>query len=170
MCVAFCHFDSPSCEAGEKITTKQSMELWVGGIEPAPQGSKRYVGGNHASGGRFIEASKKLAPFREGIAAAVKIYLDQHPDFQMFTEPVKVTATFVMPRPKTVKRLWPSVAPDTDKLQRSLGDSISLEKYGQLMTDDALIVQWEAQKVYGEPGEMGVHFRIEPADIPWHLG
>ena len=77
---------------------------------------------------------------------------------------------FVMPRPKTVKRLWPSVAPDCDKLQRSLGDSISLEKYGQLMTDDALIVQWEAQKVYGEPGEMGVHFKIEPADIPWHLG
>lgn len=149
--------------------TRQSIALWVGGVQPAPQGSKRYVGGNRASGGRFIEASKKLEPFRSAIGAEVQKYLETHPDFEPFTEPVKVTATFVMPRPKTVKRLWPSVAPDTDKLQRALGDSISLERYGQLMADDALIVQWEAQKVYGDNGEMGVHFHIEPAEIPWHL-
>jgi Holliday junction resolvase RusA-like endonuclease len=151
---------------GQEIT-KQAMGLWVSGVEPAPQGSKRYVGGNHASGGRFIEASKKLAPFREAIAAAVKIYLEQNPDFEMFTEPVIVSATFVMPRHKTVKRLWPSVAPDTDKLQRALGEAISLPKYGQLMTDDSLIVQWHAQKIYSQPGEMGVYFQIEPAVGQW---
>ena len=35
--------------------------------EPAPQGSKRHVGG-----GRMIEASKKLPPWREAVRAEVQ--------------------------------------------------------------------------------------------------
>ena len=143
------------------------MELWVSGIEPAPQGSKRYLGN-----GRFIEASKKLEPFRQAIGQAVQDYFTKHPEAEPFREPVEVTATFVLPRPKTVKRPWPSVAPDTDKLQRSLGDSISLPKYcGEktLVEDDALIVMWHAQKIYGSPEELGVYFTIKPAEFPWHL-
>lgn len=143
------------------------------GIEPAPQGSKRYVGGNRASGGRFIEASKKLEPFRQAIGQAVQDYYKKHPEAEPFTEAVEVEATFVMPKPKTVKRLWPTVAPDLDKLQRALGDSISLEKYCDgkpLLADDALIVMWSSQKIYGPPEEMGVYFKVLPADLPFHLG
>lgn len=147
--------------------TRLFAQLCVRGVEPAPQGSKRYVGGNRASGGRFIEASKKLEPFRSQIGTAVKDYFLETGDDAIFTVPVEVHATFILPRPKTVKRIWPSVMPDLDKLQRALGDAISLERYGQLLADDALIVQWHSEKVYGSLEEMGVCFTIEPAKAPW---
>jgi Holliday junction resolvase RusA-like endonuclease len=156
----------------KKIVSKKIARLWVSGAEPAPQGSKRYVGGNHASGGRFIEASKKLEPFRQAIGQAVIKHMAEIKDTTPFTEPVEVEAIFVLPKPKTVKRFWPSVAPDLDKLCRALGDSMSLERYCNgfpLVQDDALIVTWRAQKVYGEPHEMGVYFTVTEAGIPWHM-
>ncbi len=144
--------------------TRQTAELRVVGVEPAPQGSKRYVGN-----GRFIEASKKLEPFRKAVGQAVLDLYEATGDTSHFTKPVTVTATFILPKPKTVKRLWPSVAPDTDKLMRALGDSLSLEKYGQLIKDDSLIVQWHAEKIYGTREEMGVIVGIELAQAPWHM-
>jgi crossover junction endodeoxyribonuclease RusA len=144
--------------------SRQTAELQVIGIEPAPQGSKRYVGN-----GRFIEASKKLGPFRNAVGQAVLDLYEATGDPTHFTKPVEVTATFILPKPKTVKRLWPSVVPDTDKLMRALGDSLSLEKYGQLIEDDSLIVQWHAEKIYGTREEMGVIVGIELANAPWHM-
>lgn len=151
--------------------TNNQASLWVRGVEPAPQGSKRYVGGNQASGGRFIEASKKLEPFRQAVGAEVNRYFAENPEANQFTEPVEVEATFILPKPKTVKRLWPSVKYDLDKLQRALGDSISLERFCDtpLLADDALIVMWHSQKIYGTPEEMGVYFTVRPATMPWHL-
>lgn len=154
------------------MQTKKPVRLWVRGVEPAPQGSKRYVGGNRASGGRFIEASKKLEPFRQAIGQAVIDHMAKTGDTTPFTEPIEVEAIFVMPRPKTIKRFWPSVAPDLDKLCRALGDSVSLERYCggyPLIADDSLIVTWRAQKVYGEPDEIGVYFTVSAAGMPWHL-
>lgn len=154
------------------MQTKKPVRLWVRGVEPAPQGSKRYVGGNRASGGRFIEASKKLEPFRQAIGQAVIDHMEQTGDTTPFTEAVEVEAIFVLPRPKTVKRFWPTVPPDTDKLCRALGDSLSLERYcngNPLIQDDSLIVTWRAQKVYGEPDEIGVYFTVSAAGMPWHL-
>jgi Holliday junction resolvase RusA-like endonuclease len=121
--------------------------------EPAPQGSKRYVGN-----GRFIEASVKLKPWRSAIRdAAVSAFQDF-----AFTEPVIVTVVFVMPRLKTVKRLWPSVAPDTDKLCRALGDGLSVD--ANIIADDSLIVGWIASKVYGDrPGAL-VSIRLATQD------
>lgn len=143
--------------------TRQTAELRVVGVEPAPQGSKRHVGN-----GRLIEASKKVAPFREAVGRAVEeLYAET--DDAKFTEPVVVTATFILPKPKTVKRLWPSKAPDLDKLCRSLNDGLSLEKYGQLIEDDGLIVQMHAEKQYGTEQEMGVIVGIELAQAPWHM-
>ena len=152
--------------------TKRTVRLWVRGVEPAPQGSKRYVGGNAASGGRFIEASKKLEPFRQAIGQSVIAHMSKMSDTTPFTEPVEVEAIFVLPKPKTVKRFWPSVSPDLDKLCRALGDSLSLERYCDgkpLIQDDALIVTWRAQKVYGDPEEMGVYFTVTEAGMPWHM-
>lgn len=144
--------------------TRQTAELRVIGVEPAPQGSKRHVGN-----GRMIEASKKVAPFREAIGWAVDRLYAETGDDSKFTQPVVVTATFILPRPKTVKRLWPSKSPDLDKLCRSLNDGLSLERYGQLIEDDGLIVQMHAEKIYGTEQEMGVLVGIELADAPWHM-
>ena len=129
---------------------------------PRPQGSKRYVGN-----GRFVEASD-VKPWRATIANAVfREWLAQG-DTSAFTEPVVVSAVFYMPKPKTVRRLWPSVAPDLDKLQRALGDAMSVDC--QAITDDSLIVKWESIKVYAPtPEDVGVRVAVRlanDADLP----
>ena len=130
--------------------TREFAAFEVVGVEPAPQGSKRYVGN-----GRFVEASKKLEPWRQAIAAAVKEMFEATGDDTPFSEACQVEVTFVLPKPKTVKRELPTVAPDADKLARSLGDSMSLPKYAVLIEDDALICRWEIRKVYGTTESMG---------------
>ena len=65
--------------------------------------------------------------------------------------PVVVEAVFVFPRPKSVKRNYPTVAPDLDKLCRALGDGMTVD--ANVLVDDSRIVVWHASKVYGErPG------------------
>lgn len=125
--------------------------------EPAPQGSKRHVGG-----GRMIEASKKVAPFRAAVADAIFRTFVATADDRNFTEPVVVWATFYLPKPKSVRRLLPSVSPDLDKLQRSLGDAMSIN--ARLLEDDALIVKWHSAKVYAAtPEDVGVRVAIKLA-------
>lgn len=135
--------------------TRTHAAFQVVGVEPAPQGSKRYLGN-----GRFVESSKKLEPWRQAIAHAVKEMQEQTND-TMFTEACVVTVDFYLPKPKTVKRELPTVAPDLDKLQRSLGDAISLPKYSQLIEDDSLIVKWISRKLYSSPEQMGCSVNIE---------
>jgi Holliday junction resolvase RusA-like endonuclease len=135
--------------------TRQSAYFEVIGTEPAPQGSKRYLGN-----GRFVEASKKLEPWRRAVAEAVEAMFEATGDRTTFSEACQVEATFILPKPKTVKRLWPTVPPDADKLARSLGDAISLPKYALLLEDDSLICHWEITKTYGTPENMGVKAKI----------
>lgn len=130
--------------------SREFAAFQVVGVEPAPQGSKRYLGN-----GRFVEASKKLEPWRQAVARAVHQMMQDTGDDSQFTEACQVEVTFILPKPKSVKRLLPTVSPDADKLARSLGDSISLPKYSQLIQDDALICRWEIRKIYGTPETMG---------------
>ena len=46
------------------------IHIAVNDIEPAPQGSKRHVGG-----GRLIEASKRVKPWRQAVAATSRFSL-----------------------------------------------------------------------------------------------
>ena len=52
------------------------FEFFVPG-RVAPQGSKRYVGGNKASGGRFIEASKYLPAWRKAVTTVASEYMSE---------------------------------------------------------------------------------------------
>jgi len=51
-----------------------------------------------------------------------------------------------MPRPKTVKRNHPSVAPDLDKLIRGALDALTAIAY----VDDGQVVEIYSKKIYGE--------------------
>lgn len=112
------------------------MEILVAGV-PIPQGSMRHIGN-----GVIISSNPKLAKWREQIAkAVVAIYGEPEID-----QPVAVSVVFNMPRLPSVKRDHPTVAPDLDKLQRAIGDALSIDcKY---LKDDAVIVEWHAYKRY----------------------
>jgi len=122
---------------------------------PRPQGSKRYVGN-----GRFVEASD-VKPWRKAIAEAVFRAFVATGDERAFTQPVVVYATFFLPRPKSVKRLLPTVPPDLDKLCRALGDGMSVDS--SALADDSLIVKWVAAKVYADSREAGVRVAVKLA-------
>lgn len=118
---------------------------------PAPQGSKRHVGG-----GRMIESSKKVGPWREAVKAAVLAATGRRPT--TLDGPVEIVMKFIMPRPKShlgtgrnagrVRDSAPAVPttkPDLDKLIRSTLDSLT--DVG-VLRDDAQVVRIEAWKVY----------------------
>jgi Holliday junction resolvase RusA-like endonuclease len=134
------------------MTGRKELYFTAYGI-PRPQGSKRHVGN-----GVMIEASD-VKPWRKAIANAVFEAWISSGDDRSFTGPVVVWATFFMPRPKSVRRLLPTVSPDLDKLQRALGDALSIDS--QALTDDAIIVKWHSAKVYADSHEPGVLVAIK---------
>lgn len=113
-----------------------SVTFSVEGI-PIPQGSKTIAKGGGKVWLRDANAAK-LKPWRAKVAAAADIGVT-------FTDAVLVVAVFYLPKPKTVKRLLPSVKPDLDKLMRALGDGMV---DGGLLADDALITDEIIHKRY----------------------
>lgn len=118
--------------------------------EPIPQGSKTVAGGGGKVWLRDSNA-KKLKPWRDALAEGT--------DFGVtFDVPVRVTATFWLTRPKTVRRQYPGVKPDLDKLMRSLGDGMTA---GGLISDDSIIVDQNLKKRYADGRKPGVTVRVE---------
>jgi Holliday junction resolvase RusA-like endonuclease len=110
--------------------------------EPAPQGSKN----GFVKNGRvvMVESSTKVKPWR----AAVTQKTAQHMSWETLNpldKPVEIALVFYLPKPKSVKRTWPSVKPDLDKLIRSTFDGLTT---GGLYTDDALVIAVSASKEY----------------------
>lgn len=115
------------------------IKFSVDGV-PVPQGSMKHIGQ-----GRMIHArSKELALWRASIALAA-----DRAECKIHSGPIKVKAVFRLKRPKTVKRLFPIVAPDLDKLIRGLLDALTNVAY----EDDAQVIDIIAEKVYSDtPG------------------
>ena len=124
------------------------MDSFVVLGQPVPQGSMKHVGG-----GRIVSKSPKLKEWREKIAQVVRDQVGEPAHLSA----VSVTAIFIFNKPKSVKRDQPTVPPDLDKLQRALGDAISID--AKYLNDDSQIVEWHSQKVYGSPA--GVVFTVK---------
>lgn len=115
---------------------------------PAPQGSKRHVGG-----GRMVEASKKVGPWREAVVSeAIRAGLAD----SRIDGPCRIAITFYMARPaghsgphglKASAPDWPHRTPDLDKLVRSTLDAIT---QAAIWTDDARVVYITATKTYAD--------------------
>lgn len=113
-------------------------EFHVNGL-PVPQGSMKVINGRvlHSQG-------SALAVWRSTIAWEATLAGCKPEEGAM-----KVTLIFVMPRPKTVKRAEPSVAPDLDKLTRAALDALTSVAY----VDDGQVTELHARKIYGNiPG------------------
>lgn len=103
--------------------------------QPIPQGSMKVINGHviHSQG-------SALANWRSAIALSAR-RAGAFPKKDAIT----ISMTFVMAKPKTVKRLEPSVAPDLDKLVRAVLDALTAIAY----LDDGQVTEIYAKKIYG---------------------
>lgn len=120
---------------------------------PAPQGSKRHIGGN-----RFVEASKYLKPWREIVSKTAKGLI---PEGWYANLAMSVTVTFIVARPKShlrsngklkedAPRYCTTRVGDVDKLSRALLDSLSGSVKGGagVYNDDCQVVDLHAERRY----------------------
>lgn len=126
-----------------------SFEVFVEGT-PVPQGSKSL-----SRTGVMYEANKALKPWRARVRAAA---LWRAPA-ELMEGPLVLAVAFGMPRPKTVKREFPSVKPDLDKILRAVGDALT----GVVYKDDAQIIRDDPIEFYATiPGaHIFVHHATE---------
>lgn len=122
-------------------------------MTPAPKGSYRFVRG-HA-----IPMSKREKPWRNLVSDNARIAMTRE-KFTQFDKgvPVSVRITFLMPRPKTVKRHMPIVPPDIDKLCRAVLDALT--DVG-VWVDDSQVVDLGATKIYASGIHIGAHITVE---------
>ena len=131
-----------------------SFSFTVFGVHPATQGSKKYVGTRRTSSGNniplIVESHPGLPKFRKAITDAV---VEANTDNLRFTGPVKVIATFYLPKAKSSSAAYPvnQRSGDLDKYLRALLDAVTKS---ELWGDDSQVVEVEAYKLYatGEPG------------------
>ena len=146
---------------------RDSFSFTVFGVDPAPQGSKKYVGSRRTASGAniplIIESSPKLPAWRKAVSDAVIQAMQDSGDLSKFDGAVKLEAVFYLTRKKTVTRAYPTVPPDLDKVLRSLMDGITARsKSGQVLGvwgDDSQVVRLEVSKKYAV-GESGVAVTI----------
>jgi crossover junction endodeoxyribonuclease RusA len=122
--------------------------------KPAPQGSKRHVGG-----GRLIESSKAVGPWRERIAMAAAAAMGGRPPWAGCE--ISVALDFAMPRPASLPRSRPTPPaikrPDADKLARACLDAMT----HIVFADDSQVTSLIAYKRIAEPDEQpGVDIKV----------
>lgn len=140
---------------------------------PEPKGSLKCVGAR-GKGGRhvLVEDNPQTKVYREKVARIFRLRVvdeGHHADPQ---QPIGVEVTFTKPRPKSVRRAWPSVrgTDDVDKLARTLLDA--LEDAG-IVANDSQVCELIARKVYPRPdapddtlAHAGIRVRLYPLEDP----
>ena len=127
---------------------------------PVPQGAIRSLGTGRPS----VHANaKSLHPWRQMVAQQVRWQMGDAGITEPLEGPAVLTATFVMPRPKSApKSRWaPDRRPDLSHLVRALEDAIVM---GGAVADDSQFVTEVVSKVYPADGAVpGVTFTVAPA-------
>lgn len=141
----------------------ESFSFFVPG-EPITEGSVRTF----TSGQRTIvthDRGRKLEWWRIRVAHAAEKAAKRADWEPRYDGPVAVTATFLLPRPKSVpkSRLLPHTKPDLDKLARAIGDALAPYKRPGVLRDDSRIVDWVLLKRYAR-SEPGVHVEVLAVD------
>lgn len=146
-----------------------SLTFTVIGL-PGAQGSKRHVGR-----GIMVESSKKVAPWRQDVAAAAA-KAAQAVGWEPLSGPVRVAVGFTFTRPKSHYRtgrhahllrddapalVTSRAAGDIDKLLRSTFDALTI---AGIWTDDSLVADLRAIKTYG--AHAGAHIAITTGERP----
>lgn len=130
------------------------VEFLLPGV-PVPQGSKTGRVLQSARGpvaSLYNDNDKTLKPWRKAVTAAAAA---AHAGGARIEGAVIVEVEFRTVRPKSVKREFPTVKPDVDKLQRALFDGIT---DAGVWRDDSQVVTVLARKRYAD--QPGVHVRV----------
>jgi Holliday junction resolvase RusA-like endonuclease len=115
---------------------------------PAPKGSFRISRRRGTKRGFVVRKdSDATEAWEQVVAITARFAMRGRP---MFTDAVEVEMVFRLDRPPSVKRRWPSVKPDGDKLERSTLDALVK---GGVLKDDALAVDLIARKRYATAQE-----------------
>ena len=115
---------------------------------PIQQGSMRHIG--H---GRMIHSKAvELAAWRADIASAAKLA-----GCKPILDPIAITMKFRVKRPKSVKREYPTVAPDLDKYVRSVNDGLT----GVAFADDSQVIKIIASKEYADNSGVDIEISEE---------
>jgi Holliday junction resolvase RusA-like endonuclease len=119
--------------------------------DPASQGSHAIMNG------RIVQVnSKKHKAWRTAIVNEVIATLPA--DWEPIDGPCELSVNFYMSKPASVKRSSPSVAPDLDKLVRSVGDALAI---AGVYTDDSRITRISARKLYAQGIEPGATITVK---------
>jgi Holliday junction resolvase RusA-like endonuclease len=119
--------------------------------DPASQGSHAIMQG------RIVQVnSKKHKAWRTAIVNEVIATLP--PDWEPIDGPCELAVNFYMAKPVSVTRSSPSVAPDLDKLVRSVGDALAI---AGVYTDDSRITRISARKLYAQGIEPGATITVK---------
>ena len=119
--------------------------------DPASQGSHAIMQG------RIVQVnSKKHKAWRTAIVNEVIATLPA--DWEPIDGPCELIVNFYLSKPVSVKRSSPSVAPDLDKLVRSVGDALAI---AGVYTDDSRITRISARKLYAQGIEPGATITVK---------
>lgn len=135
----------PVAEAAGPRLIAPAITITVHGL-PAPQGSKRHVGG-----GVMIESSKKVKPWRQDVKHAALAITEAVDGWAVLDGPLAVSMVFTFDRPKGHYRTGrnahllrdaaptrPAGMPDLSKIVRSTEDALT----GAVWKDDARVVEY----------------------------
>jgi Holliday junction resolvase RusA-like endonuclease len=126
-------------------------EFLVDGV-PVPQGSKNaWVNKGTGKAVMYDQNTEKLAPWRQRVSYEAR----QCYNGDRIEGPVLLVVEFRFLRPKSVRREFPAVKPDVDKLLRALCDGIT---DSGIWRDDAQVVTCHVKKVYAD--RAGVHVQV----------
>jgi Holliday junction resolvase RusA-like endonuclease len=154
------------------------IRLWVAG-EPAPQGSHRAVINPHTGKAMLLDGSsdvgkRKLKAWRNAVTKSGLLWrMQADPLWRAYDGPVQCTMLFFLTRPPSVRREYPTVKPDVDKLVRSTLDGLV---DAELLVDDALVVHHSAKKQYARTvtsvpvspsGAAGCLVKLGPVRTVW---
>lgn len=119
--------------------------------QPQPKGSSRAFVPKGWKRPIITSANPKAKGWQQLVAEAASAAIRRVRTFQLLDGPVLISATFYMPRPKSIRdKSVPHLKkPDTDKLLRSTVDALSKVVW----RDDSQVVEMRAKKFYARPGE-----------------
>lgn len=174
--------DIPEPESAPASTVREVGPLLVVEVRgvPGPQGSK-----SHKGGGRMVESSAKVRPWRDAVAWSAIQARQKQRGFQRLDGPLVVDMVFTLARPKghygtgrnsallrPSAPLRPDVKPDLSKLIRATEDALTT---AGVYRDDAQIVgygqigKWHATDHGRVPGVLdgpGCTIRLHRIERP----